>query len=188
MDLQKIVRIPKRIKQDLQIIGLAKNWKEILASKLSGKPLRTVRLRNGIIMNAPAEVDLGFLFHEIWLDKFYEPPGYTIAANERLVDIGGNIGVFAFYAATRARGIVVDSFEPFPQNAKYFVDNQKASALRNVTFHEAAVAGKNGTRTLHVEDSWLLHSLTDKTLQKKVLVFAAYRSMISWQTVIDAIF
>jgi len=75
MDLQKILSIPKRVKQDLQIIGLAKNWKEILASKLSGKPLRTVRLRNGVMMNEPAEVNLGFLFHEIWLDKFYEASG-----------------------------------------------------------------------------------------------------------------
>jgi FkbM family methyltransferase len=162
MTLTRLSRIPKRIRDDLKIIRITNNWKEILAVKLNNKPLTSIRLRNGVVLNSPEEVSLNFLFHEIWLDEFYAPFGYEIKPNETVVDIGANIGVFATWAATRAPDVKVLSFEPFAANAEYFKANQAASGLDNIEFHAAAVADSNCKRTLHVSDSWILHSLTDR--------------------------
>ncbi len=162
MILQKLSRLPKRLSQDLRIIRLAKNWPQLLSAKASNRPILSIVLRNGVLMNSPPEVALNFLFHEIWLDEFYAPKGYGIKANETVVDIGANIGVFALWAATRAENVRVKSYEPFPKNAEYFVANLKLSGLKNIEFKAAAVADKAGTRKLHVDDSWILHSLSEE--------------------------
>ncbi len=167
MNLQKLSRLPKRVLQDLRIVSMAENWRELLSAKAANRPFSTVRLRNGVVMNSPSEVALNFLFHEIWLDEFYAPHGYEIDANETVVDIGANIGVFALWAATRAENVRVKSYEPFPKNAEYFTANLKESGLNNIEFFAAAVADKAGTRTLHVDDSWILHSLTEKDSDEK---------------------
>jgi FkbM family methyltransferase len=162
MDLARISRIPKRLKDDFKIFRLAKNWREILWAKLNRKAINKVELRNGVVLNSPEEVALEFLFHEIWIDEFYAPAGYEIKANHNVIDIGANIGVFALWAATRAPGVKVWSCEPFPQNAAYFETNKRESKVDNIEFYPVAVADLEGKRILHVDDRWILHSLTDK--------------------------
>lgn len=162
MNLARLTRIPKRLSDDFKIIRIAENWSEILASKKTQLPLTSIRLRNGVVLNGPEEVSLNFLFHEIWLDEFYAPKGYEIKRNETVADIGANIGVFAAWAATRAPKVRVLSFEPFPGNADFFRSNQAASGLKNIEFHPVAVADSDGLRTLHVSDSWMLHSLASR--------------------------
>lgn len=168
MDLERVSRIPKRIRQDLRVIGLAKNWKEILSSKLSRTPLNSVRLRNGVVINSPAQVSLDFLFQEIWLDKVYSPAGYEIKPGDIVFDIGGNIGVFALYAATQAPNVKVYSYEPFPENAAFFEKNLKESQLKNINFNNLAVATDAGERTLEVNDSWIKHTLSDTSGGKQI--------------------
>lgn len=155
----KITRIPTRIAHDAKIIRLVSNWREFLRAKLSGKHISRLELRNGIILDTPKEMDLNFLFHEIWLDEIYGHSGYEIKGGDIVVDIGGNIGVFAAYAATRSSNVSVYSFEPFPENAKFYLSNMKESGLQNATLQNLAVAGDSGTRTLHVANSWGSHSL-----------------------------
>jgi FkbM family methyltransferase len=160
--IDRLSRIPKRITDDLKIFRLAKNWREILAAKMRRQPLRSIRLRNGVVIDSPSEVSLNFLFHEIWIREFYAPRGYSIKANETVIDIGANIGVFATWAATRATNVKVLSFEPFPSNGEFFEHNIRASGLKNIEFHVAAVADSNGKRTLRVSDFWILHSLLER--------------------------
>lgn len=159
----KILDIPKRVQQDLEIIRLAKNWRELLSAKLNRKGFSAVKLRNGVVLNAPPEVDLNFLFHEIWLDKIYSPANYEIKPNDIVLDIGGNIGVFALYAATRYKNVEVYSYEPFPENARYFENNLRDSKLTNIHFFNAAVSDETGVRVLRVDDSWIKHSLNEKS-------------------------
>jgi len=161
MDLRRISRIPNRVWQDLKIIRLVKNWREILIAKSARRPYLSIRFRNGLILNSPPEVMLDFLFHEIWIDEFYAPANYETTSGETVIDIGGNIDVFALWAATRAKGVKVYSYEPFPANAGYFEANVKASEIDNVKFYPVAVAGSEGKRILRVEDSWILHSLVE---------------------------
>jgi FkbM family methyltransferase len=162
MTFSRLKRLPKRIIDDLKIIRLAVNWREILWAKLKHVPLTSIRLRNGVVLTSPKEVSLNFLFHEIWLEKFYAPNGYEIREGEIVVDIGANIAVFATWAATRAPNVKVISYEPFPANAEYFQVNRELSKLENIEFHEAAVGESAGKRTLNVSDSWILHSLAEK--------------------------
>jgi len=168
-NLNRFARIPDRIWQDQKLIRLARNWRQLLAAKLSNQNFDNIELRNGVILKAPPEIALNFLFHEIWIDEVYAPSGYEINDGDTVVDIGANIGVFAMYAATRALGVKVKSYEPFPKNAEYFRANLEASKLDNVEFYQLAVAGSNGSRTLHVEDAWILHSLADKDSAEKGL-------------------
>lgn len=159
MNLSKLKRLPKRLSDDLKIMRLARNWSEILGAKIRQTPLRSVRLRSGVVLDSPPQVSLNFLFHEIWIDEFYGPSGYEIAPGQTVVDIGANIGVFAAWAATRARDVKVVAYEPFPATAECFRSNMAASGLACVEFHQAAVGDRQGKRTLNISDSWILHSL-----------------------------
>ncbi len=162
MDLKRLLRLPSRVIDDLKIIKLVENWRDVLQAKSRHDSVLSIKLRNGVVLNSPKEVSLNFLFHEIWIDEFYAPRGYAIKADETIVDIGANIGVFAVWAATRAHNVKVKSYEPFPQNSEYFRSNVKESSLKNIEFHSVAVADEIGVRTLKVENSWILHSLTDR--------------------------
>lgn len=162
-----ISRILKRLKDDLKIIHIARNWPELLHSKLKRGEFTSIDLRKGIIINSPKQVSLNFLFHEIWIDEFYAPAGYEIRDGNTVVDIGANIGVFALWAATRALNVQVYSYEPFPENAEFFRANVEASRAANIEFHPVAVADASEHRTLHVADSWILHSLGDKDSGEK---------------------
>lgn len=159
----KAFRVKKRVKDDFKVFSLAENWKEILEAKISKKPISAVRLKNGVHIKSPEDVDLAYIFHEIWIDEYYSPPGYEITDGQTIVDIGANIGVFALYAATRAPGGRVYSFEPFPKSADYFEDNVRSSRLDNIKLFRGAVAGETGERTLQVNDSWLENALSENS-------------------------
>ena len=167
MTLARLSRIPKRLLDDLKIIRIADNWREILRAKLNRNPISLAVLRNGVVLRSPNQVSLEFLFHEIWVDEVYAPTGYAIHDDDTVVDIGANIGVFAMYAATRADRVRVKSYEPFSENARYFRTNHNASKLQNIEFHQMAVADSDGVRTLHVNDAWILNSLTEKGSSEK---------------------
>jgi FkbM family methyltransferase len=157
--IARLRRIPQRIREDLAIWRLTRNWSEALLAKLGRRQVGKLILRNGVSLSSPPQVDLGFLFHEIWIDKIYSPPGFDVKDGDTVVDIGGNIGVFALFAASRAHSVVVHSYEPFPFNTKAFSENLNASDVHGVTVHELGVAGSSGRRSLMVSDSWVTHSL-----------------------------
>ena len=166
LSLQRLSRIPGRLSDDLKIVTLVRNWPELLKAKLDQTPVGRIELRNGVVLESPPEMDLNFLFHEIWLDEMYAPSGYALEEGDVVVDIGGNIGVFATYAATRAKGVSVHSFEPFPKNAEFFLSNVERSRLKNVELEEVAVAGTTEPRRLHVANSWGCHSLVEDQVAK----------------------
>ncbi len=170
MNFGKISRIPKRIRQDLKIISLAENWKEILSAKITQAPLFKIKLRNGMIINSPAEINLNFLFHEIWLDEVYLAKGYEIKPNDIVLDIGANIGVFAFYAAMKEPNAKVYSYEPFPKNAEYFEQNLTESKIKNVVFYKLAIANAAGERILHIHESWIKHSLSENSSETEGVI------------------
>jgi len=162
--ISKLARIPKRIKQDLQIIRLVKNWAEILTAKYNHNQINHIELRNGFIMNAPPEVDLIFLFHEIWLDKVYSPEGYKLDQDRVIFDIGANIGIFALFASANSLDGKVYSFEPFTKNAEYFEKNVRESKLDNVKLFKKAISRDNSERVLEINDSWIKHTLVENQL------------------------
>jgi FkbM family methyltransferase len=75
---------------------------------------------------------------DIWCHGEYDVPGYKPQAGWRVVDIGGNVGLFAMHAASQGAHVV--SYEPHPQSAACFRAN---TAKWEVKLHEAAVVGTN---------------------------------------------
>lgn len=164
---ERLSRIPKRIRQDWRIALLLKNWREILYSKLAGgTPVETIKFRCGLVLQSPPQVNLNFLFHEVWIDKIYSPSGYEIEKDNIVVDIGANIGVFAAYAATRADNVKILAFEPFPENVDWLRKNVAEGNLSNITIYPEAVGGVTEERTLQMSDSWMKHMLSETTSEK----------------------
>jgi FkbM family methyltransferase len=162
--LARVRRVPARLSRDAWLIGNLENWREALTAELRHTPLSQVRLRSGVVLECPHTIDLAFLFHETWVRRIYSPPGYEIGPGETIIDIGANIGVFATFAATRAAGVRVFSYEPFPENVKWLRNNINKSGLTNVQVFQQAVSGNTGLRYLQVNsDNWIVHSLFGET-------------------------
>ncbi|HSK73767.1 MAG TPA: FkbM family methyltransferase [Pyrinomonadaceae bacterium] len=161
MNLKKILRIPKRLKDDIYIMSKIKNWDEVLSAKIKGSNIKSIKFRDGLIFQSPEEVRLEMLFHEVWVEEMYGQKGYEIKDNDTVLDIGANIGVFSIYAATRAKNVKVLAFEPFPENASWLKKNIELNELKNIQVFQKAVAGKSEPRVLKVEDAWVRHSLDD---------------------------
>ena len=161
--LARLARIPGRIRRDVRLVRLLENWRAALVTEWKRVPLGEVRLRNGAVLEGPNTINLAFLFHETWVREVYTPPGYEIRAGDVVIDIGANIGVFAIYAATRAPGVKVYAFEPFPGNISWLRRNAESSHVANVEVHQRAVGASLGVRFLNVDASnWGLHSLWDR--------------------------
>jgi len=104
-----------------------------------------LKLRNGITLVAPREEPLLSLFEEVWVKRYYAPPGYTIAAGEVIIDIGAHVGTFTVWAASANRQARVIAVEPFGPNLRYLRQNVAANRLANVTILEACCGGTEGT-------------------------------------------
>ncbi len=118
-----------------------------------------MRLRNGVVLKSPEGQNLTALFYEIWIREDYCPAGYKIQPRDVVIDIGANIGVFAAYAATRARNGSVYAYEPFPDCVDWLSKNIEASHLDNVVIIPQGVAGKPHSRKLRVSSLWILNTL-----------------------------
>lgn len=66
-----------------------------------------------------------------------------------IVDAGANVGAATVYFAHRAPGARVHSIEPGAEARSYLERN--VAHLPNVTVHPIALAGEDGTATLHVD-------------------------------------
>lgn len=168
--LSKISRIPQRVYADLRLITLIKNWQEAIDAKLTGKPLKTLSFRNGIVLNGSNTISLAFLLQEIWIDEIYKYPGYHIKSGDVIIDIGANIGAFSTYAAIHHPDVTVYAYEPCPENFQLLDLNIKNSNLQNVKIVQKAVAGSSDTRFLHLNPfSSGAHSLTFTTTEASCL-------------------
>ena len=163
--LARVRRVPTRLSRDAWLIRNLENWREALAAEWNRSPLNRVCMRNGVVLEGPPTIDLAFLFQETWVRGIYSPPGYEIGPGETVIDIGANIGVFATFAATRAAGVKVFSYEPFPENIKWLLNNVNKSGLTNVQVSQQAVSGETGVRYLQVNSAnWIVHSLFGESI------------------------
>src|SRR5262245_21238698 len=82
---------------------------------------------------------------------FYKEPATlewinTMEADDVLLDIGANIGLYSLYAAVES-SLLVYSFEPFPSNYAVLVQNVALNKLQNrvlpvcIVFHKATSLG-----------------------------------------------
>ena len=89
------------------------------------------RLPNGARMRFVSKPDVQFLYDEIFADECYAKHGLEIRPGATVIDVGGNIGMFALYATEKAgaEGRVF-ALEPIPRTFAALREN----VIRNVGF------------------------------------------------------
>ncbi len=87
-------------------------------------------------------------FEEIWIRRDYTKPGFELDRGDVVIDIGAHAGLFALYAASRARAGRIICYEPSSTAFRQLEENLRRNAVRNVTAYNVAVAGEAGERTL----------------------------------------
>ena len=129
----------------LSTISYNKDWVRYLTARwrtyADDEPLN-FRLRNGMV--AQVRADTRFILNEIFVDRVYDIAGLDWTSIRNVLDLGGNMGLFALYACSRAPGATVHSFEPHPGNAGYFqrnIDRNKVPAK----LYQMAVSDKRET-------------------------------------------
>jgi len=132
------------IRRALDLIFYNKDWFRYIAArriKYADDSLLRFRLRNGLKVEVRA--DARFVLNEIFLDRVYDVDGLDWGSMRNILDLGGNMGLFALYAWSRARDATIHSFEPEPGNAALFrrnIDQNNAP----VKLHQVAVSDKTG--------------------------------------------
>jgi len=144
-----------------------RNWPEILLLSLAGRCPKRLRLRNGLVIAAPARNTLVEMAEEIFVREVYTPPGFTIGAEDVVVDIGANVGMFSLFAAGRTRRSVY-AFEPCPENLTFLRANIRANRCTNVTVSGIAVADHDGTARLYLSDISAGHLLFDRNVHGRL--------------------
>jgi FkbM family methyltransferase len=103
------------------------------------------------LRHATRDVDiLNEIFGGVRGSFLYEPPPeitHALAARDelRVVDLGGNIGLFGVFATSRWRVRKLDSYEPDPANAALLRATIEANHLSDRwTAHEVAVSNRAG--------------------------------------------
>jgi hypothetical protein len=62
---------------------------------------KTAQLPNGMGVHYVSPPDVQFLYHEIFDEECYLQHGLTLRPEDTVIDVGGNIGMFALFAARR---------------------------------------------------------------------------------------
>ena len=83
------------------------------------------RLRNGQRLALKSETR--FLLNEIYLDRVYDLPGVDYSKCTKVLDLGGNVGLFALYVASRNARAEIYSFEPSSENLSLLRRNLEAN-------------------------------------------------------------
>lgn len=146
-----IKKIQTRLRQALALLRYFKNWRELVLLFLKRKNPKRIILRNGIVIETPEDRTLLHITKEIFVEHVYTPIGsnLSIGANDVVVDIGANIGIFTLYAATKTQNKIY-AFEPFPGNYEFLLRNIATNGLRNVTTDCLAVSDKRGVKKLYL--------------------------------------
>jgi len=104
------------------------------------------------------------MIDDVWKRKDYHLRGFTIKKNDIVIDIGAHIGTFTVYAAMKAKGGTVFSFEPEKENFKLLKQNIILNNLKNIKAFNLGVCGIKGKTKLYLNNSNDAgHSIYQKT-------------------------
>lgn len=114
-----------------------------------------------------------FVIWEVWSFDEYTNGFLTISANDTVVDIGAQIGVFTVYASKLASQGRVLAFEPHPDNFSLLKENIQLNKCINIVPFEMAVGKNDATATtplfIHPNNSGG-HSVVAKVSRSSVAV------------------
>lgn len=136
-------------KRIAQIASYNRDWHRFLLGRLqSPDEVLTFRLRNGQRLGLKKETR--FLLNEIYLDRVYDLPGFDFETCGPVLDLGGNVGLFSMYVASRSSRAHVFSFEPSSANLELYLQNLTWNPgwAERITVFPMAVGASNGTADL----------------------------------------
>ena len=149
-----------------KIIRVYRDWPTVFLERLHFvRPQPIVyRLRDGVELSLQAGSRDRAIIDEIFLKQVYTcSPGFKIRDGWVVADVGGHKGIFAVFAATRARDVKVYTFEPSPENFARLSHNIQRNKLSNVKAFNVAVGGKDGESTLHLHSEAGQNSLLQRS-------------------------
>jgi len=143
--------------------------KILIKQRLLGKPITSVKLRNGLVILGRKTSLLVDVIDEIFFRKGYTPKFLPIESGDVVVDIGANVGVFSLLAATRGAGKIY-ALEPLSNNARLININFKENNLPEPVVVQAAVADKIGKARFYLGKSDPHGSLLKEGFRKNIEV------------------
>ncbi len=114
-----------------------------------GKLLK-IKLDNGIKFFFRARTGDRTAIKEVWARNIYDKPNYEIKEKDIVFDLGGHIGTFSVYAASKAIKGKVFAFEAMKDNYDVLLFNIKLNSLTNVIAENVAVSKEKGRRTFYL--------------------------------------
>jgi FkbM family methyltransferase len=135
------------IDRSIQVIRRYKNWTEILVKIYKKQRHTRLILRNGIQIDSPVSNPcLLAMVNDTFFGNVHTPTGLHVEANDVVVDIGANVGIFTLLSAFRTQKTVY-AFEPAPENIRFLNRNIRTNSLHNVIVYDVAVCDKTGKPT-----------------------------------------
>jgi len=107
-----------------------------------------IPLPNGLKLALCSRQQLGcakFILKEIFQTQVYRRPGFELRPTDTVVDLGGNIGLFALWAAPQAARVI--SIEP-TKVIDCLEQSLALNGIQNVSIVRCAVSDKPGTLEL----------------------------------------
>ena len=105
------------------------------------------KMKNGVKYFSRAGTEDFGIINEIYVVKEYNKLLKYIKENSTVIDIGGQMGVFSVFAASKDKNVKVYTYEPFEENYKMLKKNISLNNLQNkITPIKLGVSGKKGKR------------------------------------------
>jgi FkbM family methyltransferase len=149
MARRAFIRALKSIRYAPQLM----NWADVSRAVWRREPVRRLCLRNGWVIDGAPQTGLMKLYREIWWRDEYRLRAQPLPAGATVIDIGANVGMFAFCVASLSRPRRILCYEPFPDSFGLLRRNIERNAGVPITAFPVAVAGRSGTRALYVDAS-----------------------------------
>ncbi len=164
-----------KVKKAFSTVKLFKDWPTVLRmeakAKLGGmhegkngaeQSVTPLSLRDGTKLLIRPNTQDFIVVWEIFINETYSgAKGLSqvlpqIGQDDVVVDIGAHIGIFAVYAARKARNGTIFAFEPDAGNYGMLTRNLAANpAIRNIRAHNQAIWSSEGKRNLFkAEEYW----------------------------------
>jgi len=148
-----------KLRTAAEIIRKIKNWPTALKLRLCrNEPgLRLLEFRDGLYVNVRGGTRDWDVVHELFFAGGYAKAMEWLKGREekkpRILDLGGNIGLFSLLVARTHSGALVTAYEPGPPNFRIFRMNILANGglSERITLHEQAVAGAAGEAIWHFD-------------------------------------
>jgi FkbM family methyltransferase len=149
----------KRLKYAAFVARTFTNWREILECRKAGRSPSAFRMRSGLIIARAPAFPIPIV-SEVFRKRVYAPPGFEIAPDDTVLDIGAHIGIFTLFAARQTQAGVY-SYEASPINFECLSANIAANGFEHVHPAHAAVADRTGTLSLYLQPGTGANRISD---------------------------